>query len=230
MDETLPMGNQSLISFDADQTLFDFERVMYQALSVVAEHIYDRYSIRVSVKELKDRRDRIASKATASTPMLELRRLSFQEILEEYGVTTPGAINAAMGLFEEIRFGQVYLYEDTIPALSTLAEKLPLALLTNGNSTAAQAQIDEYFTYSVLAEDVGYKKPDRRIFDSLLNEAGLRANQLMHVGDSLETDVQGALNAGATSVYLNRNTIPNKTAITPHYEICELTELLAIVD
>jgi len=222
------MNNLSLISFDADQTLFDFERVMFKALATVSEHLHDRYGIRIGPIALKERRDRIAANAKATTTMLELRRRSFHEVLEEHGVTEPSAAKTATRLFEEVRFGTVYLYKDTLPTLSSLAEKFPLALLTNGNSTAAKAQIGEYFSHSILAEDIGFRKPDKRIFNALLIEAGIPAYELMHVGDSLDSDVRGALDIGATAVYLNRNELQNETEVTPHYEITKLTELLPI--
>jgi len=164
-------------------------------------------------------------------PMLELRRKSFERVLLENSVSELESINSAMQLFEEIRFGRVYFYEDTLPALRHLARYYQLALITNGNSTPVRAQIGEYFSYTVLAEKYGFRKPDRRLFAVLLDEAGIQAQQLIHVGDSLATDVLGALNVGATSVYLNRDnrSKPPGCQIVPHFEITKLTELYEII-
>jgi putative hydrolase of the HAD superfamily len=52
---------------------------------------------------------------------------------------------------------------------------------------------------------------------------------MLHVGDSLENDVAGARNAGAHSVWLNRENVPNDTEIRPDYEVVSLTEIPTIL-
>jgi HAD superfamily hydrolase (TIGR01549 family) len=54
----------------------------------------------------------------------------------------------------------------------------------------------------VLADEVGVRKPDRRIFDAALRSLGLgfEAGEAMHVGDRLVADIQGAAGAGITTV------------------------------
>ncbi len=51
--------------------------------------------------------------------------------------------------------------------------------------------------------------------------------QLLHVGDSLEQDVEGA--AGAHTVWLNREGLTNDTGIKADYEISSLTDLPKIL-
>jgi FMN phosphatase YigB (HAD superfamily) len=53
---------------------------------------------------------------------------------------------------------------------------------------------------------------------------------LIHIGDSLDTDVAGAQRAGAVSVWLNRDRRPNYTSIGPDYEIHSLMELDNFLD
>lgn len=224
------MQHFSIISFDADQTLFDFNRVMFEALEAVCTDLCTRHGIEVTADELKARRDRIASDIDdPSVGMLELRRRSVQGVLSDHLIDDPSELRRVMRIFESVRFGRVYLYKDTLAALHRLAASHQLALLTNGNSNPVEANIGDYFSYSVLAEDCGFSKPDKRIFDVLLGKAHIRADELIHVGDSLETDVAGAQNAGATAVHLNREGVPNTGDITPDHEISDLTGLYPIV-
>jgi putative hydrolase of the HAD superfamily len=51
-------------------------------------------------------------------------------------------------------------------------------------------------------------KPDPRIFEILLQRAGLRAGEAAHVGDDPEADVEGARGAGLRPVWLNRDAAP----------------------
>ena len=224
------MSPFSVISFDADQTLFDFRRVVREALDAVVAHLAHHHGISESVPGLQARRDRVAAHVDdPAVGMLEVRRLSFEAALAAGSVDDPSAVAEVMQIFESVRFGRVYFYDETLSVLRRLSESHPLALLTNGNSDPTAAQIGEYFTYTVLAEACGFRKPDRRIVDVLLAEASIEAGQLIHVGDSLETDVAGALNAGATAVYLNREKTRNTGAIVPHHEIADLTGLYPIV-
>ena len=52
---------------------------------------------------------------------------------------------------------------------------------------------------------------------------------MLHVGDSLESDVAGAKNVGVPSVWLNRESVPNDTDIQPDYEVVSLTEIREIL-
>ena len=73
------------------------------------------------------------------------------------------------------------------------------------------------------------EKPDPEIFRIALRELGCSEAELLHVGDSLENDVEGAHNAGIMCAWLNRNQIKNDTTTMPDYEIGSLTELLDIL-
>jgi FMN phosphatase YigB (HAD superfamily) len=81
----------------------------------------------------------------------------------------------------------------------------------------------------VFSQDVGVEKPDPAIFAVACSQAGCAPAELVHVGDSLATDVAGANAAGAVSVWLNRHGVENRTGIRPDYEIRSLSELAGIV-
>ena len=86
------------------------------------------------------------------------------------------------------------------------------------------------FGFVILAQNVGIEKPDPAIFQAAYREARCSPEQLMHIGDSLDTDVAGARRAGALSVWLNRDRRPNCTDIGPDYEIYSLIELKRLLN
>jgi len=58
--------------------------------------------------------------------------------------------------------------------------------------------------------ELGFEKPDRRVFDSVRKEAekrlgSLRPEECLHVGDDLVKDFEGAKKAGWKAVLLRRN-------------------------
>jgi putative hydrolase of the HAD superfamily len=86
------------------------------------------------------------------------------------------------------------------------------------------------FAFVIFAQDIGVEKPDPAIFQAACREACCSPEQLLHIGDSLDTDVAGAQRAGAVSVWLNRSRKPNRTEIHPDYEIHSLIELQKFLD
>ena len=102
-------------------------------------------------------------------------------------------------------------------------------MLTNGNSTPARYGSDLELDFLVAAEQFGIEKPSRRIYEIAAEQAGCEVTEMMHVGDSLETDVAGANSAGAVSVWLNWSGDRNDGEITPDYEIRGLAEVPGLV-
>jgi putative hydrolase of the HAD superfamily len=61
-----------------------------------------------------------------------------------------------------------------------------------------------YFHLTVFSDEVGLNKPSREIFDYVAQKLGVRLGALVHVGDSVENDLAGAVVAGAKAVLVNR--------------------------
>ena len=78
----------------------------------------------------------------------------------------------------------------------------------------------------VTAVDVGYAKPDARIFNEAIRKAGTQADKIIHVGDNPEADIIGAANVGLKTVWMNSKSVswPNDD-IQPDLTINRITEL-----
>jgi HAD superfamily hydrolase (TIGR01509 family) len=57
----------------------------------------------------------------------------------------------------------------------------------------------------VISAEVGAAKPDPAIFERALAVAGARAEEAVHVGDTPDVDVAGALAAGLRAIHLDRS-------------------------
>ncbi len=84
----------------------------------------------------------------------------------------------------------------------------------------------------MASTDIDAGKPDRRIFDHALKLLGVPANEAWHVGDSLASDVAGALNSGLqAAVWYNcAGAECGAEDAQPHHQIAALGELLALLD
>lgn len=54
------------------------------------------------------------------------------------------------------------------------------------------------------SEDARAYKPRKELFELALRKTGLRADQVVHIGDSISSDVQGASQVGISAIWVNR--------------------------
>ena len=67
----------------------------------------------------------------------------------------------------------------------------------------SQAGVAKYFRVMVFSNEVGVRKPDRRIFNLTARALKAKRREIVHVGDNLKTDVWGAKSAGFWAVHLS---------------------------
>jgi putative hydrolase of the HAD superfamily len=121
-----------------------------------------------------------------------------------------------------------FLIKDTILVLDYLRNKYRLHIITNGftevqNKKIVNSQIKKYFHSIIDSETVGVKKPNIKIFDYALRVSGARSKNSLMIGDNLEADILGALNAGFHAIHFNNN---NET---PHEYCVILNELKSLM-
>jgi putative hydrolase of the HAD superfamily len=66
-----------------------------------------------------------------------------------------------------------------------------------------QLGIHEFFRATVFSDEVGWRKPDRRIFARAAEMLGVHSSSILHIGDNPETDVWGAKQAGMQALLLD---------------------------
>ncbi|MBI2118257.1 MAG: HAD family hydrolase [Elusimicrobia bacterium] len=67
--------------------------------------------------------------------------------------------------------------------------------------------LSPYFDAIIDSEQVGFRKPDPRIFESALKKVKTGAEQTLFVGDSVSRDMQGAKNIGMPHVWLKAESL-----------------------
>lgn len=122
-----------------------------------------------------------------------------------------------------------FLIEDTILVLDYLKKKYRLHIITNGftevqNKKIVNSKIKKYFHSIIDSETVGVKKPNIKIFDYALRVSGARSKNSLMIGDNLEADIFGALNAGFQAIHFNNN---NEA---PHEHCLILNELKSLME
>lgn len=108
-----------------------------------------------------------------------------------------------------------------------------LALLTNGASEIQRRKINRFnlsplFNIILVEEEMGFGKPDERVFLKALQHFGLQPDEAWMVGDDLERDIKGAQQLGIFSLWVNsKNTgLQTSSAIKPDRTIKSINELI----
>ena len=87
-----------------------------------------------------------------------------------------------------------------------------------------------YFTSTVFSDEVGYCKPDPKVFEKALNELKVRSEEAVHVGDILRTDVAGAKGIGMKAVWVSDTGDYPHGEYSPDFVIKRLPELLDVIE
>jgi len=101
-------------------------------------------------------------------------------------------------------------------------------LVTNGfenvqHQKIKHAGIAPYFGAVITSEASNSLKPNKKIFDYAFAKTGATANNSIMIGDNQSADIQGAINIGMDSVFVNHiNAVPTVPAT---YTITHLKEL-----
>jgi putative hydrolase of the HAD superfamily len=223
-----------VISLDGDMTLWDFRAVMRHALGCALDELRARRPLpaaALTIDRMIEIRDAVAAELTGKVVNLEMIRYeAFRRTVALSGGADDALAAHLNAVYLRHRFEDIELYPDVIPALDALGARYRLGLLSNGNSYPERCGLGGRFAFTLFAQDVGVAKPHPAIFAAALRAAGCRPEAMLHVGDSLTSDVQGALDAGLFAVWLNREGAPCPEDVRPDLEIGSLLDLVAAME
>lgn len=229
------MRKYTTIFWDLDQTLLNFDLSMDYAIRTV----FGQFGLEIN-DEIVARYDAINRGywnrfELGGITKEELVVGRFRTLLEELGIdrVTPEEVQDVY----QKELGSVFFYMDGAKELVTQlrAEGYRQYVVTNGvNATQANKMklsgLDQIMDGVFVSELMGYPKPRKEYFDAcfaLLPD--VKRGECILVGDSLTSDMRGAVNAGITSCWFNPEGKPKDVNVHTDYEIHRLTELLPII-
>jgi len=101
------------------------------------------------------------------------------------------------------------IFDDALATLDALAShQFKLGVISNLDERLgpllSDFGLDKYFEATIISCDVGYCKPSPVIFEQAARKLGLAPGRILHVGDSVATDIEGAKAAGFQTAELRR--------------------------
>ena len=174
--------------------------------------------------------------------MLERKELTREEVVvrrfaklfEEFGVAVD-AKACADSYEENLSIGHYFL-PGAVETLEILSKKYRLFLASNGTARVQagrlkSANISHYFEKIFVSQEIGANKPSMEYFSRCFAQIpGFDRTKAMIVGDSLTSDIQGGINAGIMTCWVNPNKDAGRPDIVPDYQITGIAQLPALLE
>lgn len=230
------MKKFTTLLLDADETLLDFRKDEKQALIKALTH----FRVPASEENIKIYSDinqgmwKQLERGEITKP--ELKRTRFKKFFDAIGFETaedPFTVNEYyLGLLGE---GGNTL-EGAVETVKALHEKgFELYIITNGVAATQAKRLTKsgilpYIKEVFVSETIGYQKPRKEYFDAVLEKIGEKDKEkILVIGDSLTSDIKGAMNAGLPCCWLNSSGIDLPDEYKADYIIGDVRELPEVV-
>ena len=124
-------------------------------------------------------------------------------------------------------------FPEALDALARTRELARLGLLSNTQSfdldLIDRLELASFFRVQGLSAELGALKPEPAAFDAMQQRMGLFPGNLVMVGDNWQDDIQGALSAGWTAIWVNRQGAP-RPEHDSEAELLEVQDLSRVPD
>jgi len=140
-------------------------------------------------------------------------------------------------LYMKLHNERIRPMDGAIKALDTMKELgLRLAVVTNGVAESQREKLERFgltdrFEHIFIDTEIGYSKPDPRIFEYALDKMQVQAEDVWMIGDNIRWDVGGPQQLGITGVWINskRVMLPGNFEIVPDLYCDTLLEVAEVI-
>lgn len=115
-----------------------------------------------------------------------------------------------------------------------LASRYPLTIVSNGfievqYDKIRRSGLEDCFQHIVLSEEVGVQKPNPKIYEVALQKGHWRPEEVLMIGDSWTSDIQGAINAGIDQLWIITPHLMQDESLPATYKVHSLQEVIAML-
>ena len=228
------MTPYSILLFDADNTLFNFDAGNRRAFSEVCRicHLPDTdelfHAYEAVNAEMWSAFDR--GECTKDFLVVERFRLFLERAVLQADPVQCNKIHLSTLATNTV------LLPHALEVCRTLAQTHSLYIVTNAVAAVQKARLAAsvlrpYITDAFISEDAGASKPSVAYFDYVFSHIpGITRENCLLIGDSPSSDLQGANNYGIPCCWYNPRGLARPDGMRIDYEIRDLPELLPILD
>ncbi|PTS91335.1 noncanonical pyrimidine nucleotidase, YjjG family [Flavobacterium sp. HMWF030] len=221
------------VFFDLDHTLWDFDKN--------SEMTFDRiFKTRFPEIKVQDFIEKYAPINQECWKLYQHDKITHQELRYNRLKFSFDALNVEISDEDIDQISEDYiefltdnnhLFDGAIEVLEYLKPKYKLHIITNGfarvqDKKINNAALSDYFTTITNSELAGVKKPNSIIFDYAIKVSNASKETSVMIGDCLDADVNGALNAGLDAIFFNEKKIEAPVNIKQINHLLELKKYL----
>ena len=216
--------------FDLDDTLLDFGKAEDNAITL----LFEKYGIPVTAENKQLYSDINRAKWTAlekgEITRKELFATRFADFFSALGLDAD-SLTANEEYISFLGQGH-FLIDGALETCRKLSEKYSMYIVTNGAKKAQEGRLTDsplmqYFNGVFISEEIGYDKPKKEYFDFVYSHIPEKdKSKTLIIGDSLNSDIAGAVSYGVDCCWVNRG--EDKTAPAT-YTVKKVEELLLII-
>ncbi len=216
--------------FDLDDTLLDFGKAEDNAITLLLE----KYNLPASEKNKRLYSELNKSKWTAlekgEITRKELFATRFPDFFAALGVEADGA-KANEEYISFLGKGH-FLLDGALETCRQLSEKYSMYIITNGAKKAQDGRLRnsplmQYFDGVFISEEIGFDKPKKEYFDYVCDHIPEKdKSKILVIGDSLSSDIAGAVSYGLDCCWVNRGAERETDA---NYTVKKTEDLLLII-
>ena len=215
--------------FDADGTLFDYDRAertaLEQALSQIGVSFEPGHL--AAYRRINQALWHGVEKGEITPGEVKLRR--FELLLEQLHVAS--SHTALSACYLECLANCSELVEGAATVLAALHQKYRIAILTNGLTVVQRGRLSRsvirhHVSDIIISEEIGAAKPAKAFFDTAFVRLGHPSKpEVLMIGDGWASDIQGAVQYGIDACWYNPTRMPRPADCQIAREIVSLREL-----
>jgi len=221
------------ILFDMDDTILDFQKAQLVSFKYVLEQYAISFSedIYLCYEQINHLLWKQFDEGTISKDVVQNER--FSRFFDTLGKQADG--KQANSLYQKSLSSQTWLIPHAKEVCLELSKHYTLSIVTNGVGATQKkrflaSEISPYFSHILISEDIGVAKPNKQFFDEAFNLIKCtNRSEILLVGDSLSSDIQGANNVGIDCCWFNPKGVVNDRKLQITYTITDLRQLMDIV-
>ena len=221
------------VFFDLDHTLWDFEKNSALAF----ENVFQEQNLTISLPDFLKFYVPINFKYWEQyrKNLITPEELRFGRLKETFDLLEVEIEDHTIVFLSEQYIHHLpkynHLFDGALDILDYLKPKYNLHIITNGfadvqNDKLNNSDLSPYFKTVTNSESAGVKKPNFLIFEYALKLAKANKENSIMIGDCIEADVRGALNAGLDAIFFNENKVLVEKEIKQVNHLSELKKYL----
>jgi YjjG family noncanonical pyrimidine nucleotidase len=219
--------------FDADGTLFDYNRAEAAALRNTFEFLtlpFENSYLDI-YRKINHELWQALERQEITQAVLRSRR--FELLMEALQVG--GSPEEMSSTYVEQLSICSELMKDAYDVLEALSGKSQIAIVTNGLQAVQRGRLENstirgFISELIISEEIGAAKPQASFFEAAFARCGYPPkSDVLIIGDGLTSDIQGGVDYGIDTCWYNPMGEMRPKALPITYEIKQLHELLDLI-